>query len=445
MTPSLIPKLEPGEATSSPDMSCRYSASHPSPKSLANCRAHVLICKAAIPEFPRYSTEPDPSMRISGIPRRSSTGRPLVDGPVPAPGTPQDRFAAVLRRSNSRVVPIMSMNTNMAYPNPPVLRTSAVNLPMTGSSGARYASQPANQPVPSLSASTQPTLPTHPAADTSMESNSNNGIGGRGPALPGPTSSSTQWLSYECQRRHFNPMFKIKESRTRAGEVRYQCTVILKDIVVQSSSQFHNPVDAKMNVAEKALRQVRREWPTSGPNKGREHSPTTTTSNPHVSDTVHRQEELRWQLMRRHKTKNAEIPQPSPLEASGVDMSDPTQARAFVEGFKIGQMAAQRAAGRNGSSVSSIKESQTQRRTRSQSPAIQDGSSHSNGGRRYRYRSPLRGSSKVNCDSASPPRYYDGGRHDPRLPSTDRYRPCHPDVEDTHGRLHESDEAHQGH
>ncbi|ROV94337.1 hypothetical protein VMCG_08656 [Cytospora schulzeri] len=418
MNPISKPGLEPGEIASSPNT-------------------------FTLSPFSRYSNEEENPMKTSDTHRKhSAVGRYPRGGPIPAPGTPQDRFAAVLGRSNNRIVPIPS---GFMYPNPPITRDSNVDMRTTSSSGGRkYASsQPAIQTIPDFAAPAVCSLPIGPASETFVTNNGSNGLGGKGPTLPAPFAPATQWLSYECQRRHFNPEFKTKESRNSAGEVQYQCTVVLQDLVVQSNTQFDNLFDAKVHVADKALKQLRCKWPMAGPTRGRGHVLKAKNSNPQIIDSVRRQEELRQQLVRRPQSKSAETAQPRPMAPPSVDMSDPAQARAFVEGFKMGQVAAKRAGAGRGSSPSRVKDSETRLRTRSRSPGAHDGGPHSNGGRRHRHRSPLRdrGVTKIKSEFSSPPRYHDGSRHDPRLPSTDRYRPCRADAEDQHGRLREFGEA----
>lgn len=364
-----------------------------------------------------------------------------MGGPVPAPGTPQDRFAAVLGRSHNRIVPIPS---GMLYQNTNSSQEPGVGTRTTNSSGSSYASsQPTTQTIPNFAATAACNLPTGPATDTIRADNENNGSGGKGPTLPSPFAPATQWLSYECQRRRFNPEFKTKELRDNTGEVQYQCSVVMHGLVVHGNTQFDNVLDAKIHVAAKALRQLRCKWPMAGPARGRGHVSKVTNSNFQVRDSVRREEALRQQLMRRHQSKGVETPQPGPIAPSSVDMGDPAQARAFIEGFKEGQIAAKRAAAGHQPSPTRVKESETGLRTRSRSPAAHNSSSRSSGVRRHRHRSPLRGAPKIKSEFSSPPRYYDGSRHDPRLPSTDRYRPCHSDVEDQRGRLREFDEVQQ--
>ncbi|KUI70165.1 hypothetical protein VM1G_05749 [Cytospora mali] len=369
----------------------------------------------SIPVFPRYPTNQGRPMKASDLPQRPFTSARsyYTGGPVPAPGTPQDRFAATLGHSDSHFVPAPSMG--MIYPNPSFPRSPAVDMRMTGWRGTNYApSQPIIQTIPNYNS------PTGPAADTRMEknnnNNNNNGFGGKGPTLPPPFSPATQWLSYECQRRHFNPVFKLKESCTETGDPRYRCDVILRNIVVHSSVDFDNPVDARAHVAEKALKKVRYAWPIAGPSSMHACNSTSTTS--------------------KTKVKNEETPQPAPMAPSSIDMSDPVQARAYVEGFRMGQLSSHEDAAIHALSSPGFGQPERQARTRSRSPTVHRGSSPSNGGGRHRHRSPLWGSSKTKSEFSSPPRPHDGrhGRRRTRRVLVDRYRPCHSDAKDYRGQ-----------
>lgn len=183
--------------------------------------------------------------------------------------------------------------------------------------------------------------------------------------------------------------------------------MILKDIVIDSNTVFNDPADAKAHVADKALRYIRREWPRSGFPASSGGTPEQAAVKNKVEDLGRRQEELRQMLKQRHQTKSAEPAQSSPPVCSGVDMTDPAQARAFVEGFKVGQLAAQREAAGSGSSPSSIPQS----RRRSQSPGRGRSSSRSKADESYRQRSPIRDATKTSRGALSPPRYFDGSRH----------------------------------
>ncbi|KAL1873559.1 hypothetical protein Daus18300_003924 [Diaporthe australafricana] len=372
-----------------------------------------------VPPFPRYSIEPEyPIMTDSP---RNLFGRPFTPGPVPAPGTPQDRFAAVLGRSRytSLPAPVLGMDLNTSTPfstpinQPPSAFHNYMTAPGVLGPGALPTAQPPPGPVASGMRKPQ-------AAPTIFRSN--NLGGGRGPTLPEPGAPVTTWLSFECQRRHFNPEFQTKESLTKDGRPKYQSTVIVKDVVISSNALFDDPSDAKAHIADKALKYVRREWPKHGSTTSRGGIAGAPTIKKQGDDLGRRREELRQVLKQRHQTKTAEPLLSSPSVSSGVDMTDPEQARAFVEGFKIGQLAAQREA----AGISSSPSDTSLMRRRSRSPAHQNSSSQGKSDEAYRQRSPVRDATKRSRGAPSPPRYFDGSRHDVRLPSTDRYRPRSP-------------------
>lgn len=134
---------------------------------------------------------------------------------------------------------------------------------------------------------------------------------------------------------------------------------------------------------------------------------------------------------------------------TAVDMTNPEQARAYVEGFRMGQIAALQAA--NGPSRGRVTaprehEKKTRRgRSRSRARSRSPKRSHDDRHLRRRSRSSTRRSKSIN--KKCPPRYHDGSRRDPTLPSTDRYRPdppVEPKEEDNYGRLREDDISYNG-
>ncbi|KAJ0122631.1 hypothetical protein J7T55_003146 [Diaporthe amygdali] len=370
----LPPKMEPGEAPSSD-----------------------------APPFPSYSIQPEHPIMTSAP--RYPFVRPFAGGPIPAPGTPQDRFAAVLGRPRYSSLPApllgMALNTTTPFPPPSHQQSSAFGMHLAAPGVSTPGALSTPQPIPSLAA---PAVHKPQVGPTGRSSN--NG-GGRGPTLPEPGAPVTTWLSFECQRRHFNPEFKTREIFTKDGRPKYQCIVTVKDIVIDSNTLFNDPLDAKAHVADKALKYIRREWPRNGLPASYNSAPGAATVKNQVEDLGRRQEELRQMLKQRQQTKSAEPLQNSPPVSSGVDMTDPAQARAFVEGFKVGQLAAQREAAGGGSSPPSIPPS----RRRSRSPARRRSGSQGNADDSYRQRSPIRDATKTGTEAFSPPRYFDGSRH----------------------------------
>lgn len=170
---------------------------------------------------------------------------------------------------------------------------------------------------------------------------------------------------------------------------RYKCNVLVQNVFIQGSRLYDNPQEAKVTTSLKALKTVQ-SWPVP------------SSANPTASIRG-RQESQRASESETEK----EWPRPSgPSSTSGVDMSDPLQARAFVEGFRMGQLAAapNRPSTEDRTEVQENKRMSDSRRSRSRSPRRR------RRGSRHRSR------------SARP--YFDGSRHDPSLPSTDKYRPA---------------------
>ncbi|KAG8163235.1 hypothetical protein KVR01_006532 [Diaporthe batatas] len=374
-----------------------------------------------IPPFPSYSVEPE-GLPVASNPTKYPVPRSFTGGPVPAPGTPQDRFAAVLGHPRYGSVPTalmaMGFSADQPYQTHPNQQPSALNMqfsaPGVDIPGALPASQSMANYVP-------PALRQTPSGSNGRSDSSGSG---RGPTLPERGAPVTTWLSFECQRRHFNPEFKTKETFTKDGRPKYQSTVIVKDIVINSNSLFDDPAAAKAHIADKALRYIRREWPRNGLPASYGGTPEPTAVRTNMEDLGRRQEELRQLLKQRHQAKSIESKKSgsSPPVSASVDMSDPAQAQAFVEGFNVGRLAGLREASGSGASPPSIPQS----RRRSRSPGRGRSSSQSKAEKAeepYRQRSPIRNATRTSRTAPSPPRYFDGSRHDARLPSTDRYRP----------------------
>ncbi|POS69582.1 hypothetical protein DHEL01_v212024 [Diaporthe helianthi] len=378
-----------------------------------------------IPPFPSYSVEPE-APPVASNPTKYPLSRSFTGGPVPAPGTPQDRFAAVLGHPRYSSVPTalvgvgmgMGLGMNQPYQTPPNPQPSAFTMQFA----APGVDIPGALPVPQSTTNYVP--PALRKAQAGSHGRSDSSGSGRGPTLPERSAPVTTWLSFECQRRHFNPEFKTKETYTKDGRPKYQSTVVVKDIVIDSNSLFDDPAAAKAHIADKALRYIRREWPRNGLPASYGGTPEPIAPKTSVEDLGRRQEELRQLLKRRHQAKSTETQSSgnSPPASSSVDMSDPAQAQAFVEGFNVGRRAGLREASGSGPSPPSIPQS----RRRSRSPGRGRSSSQSKVAKSeepYRQRSPIRDAIRTSRIAPSPPRYFDGTRHDSRLPSTDRYRP----------------------
>lgn len=175
--------------------------------------------------------------------------------------------------------------------------------------------------------------------------------------------------------------------------------------MIDSNSLFDDPTAAKAYIADKAIRYIRR----NGLPASHGGNPGPTAVKIKVEDLGRRQEELRQILKQRHQSKSTEPQQNGnkPPVSSAVDMADPAQAQAFVEGFKVGRLAGLREAAGSGSSPPSISHS----RRRSRSPGCDRSGSQIKADELYRQRSPIRDAAKASRSAPSPPRYFDGSRH----------------------------------
>ncbi|KAH8752214.1 hypothetical protein F5883DRAFT_621453 [Diaporthe sp. PMI_573] len=186
----------------------------------------------------------------------------FTSGPIPAPGTHQDQFAAVLcpSRYSSMPTPPMGMELSMSAPspNPSLQHPSTFNMHFAAPGVATLEALPAPDRVASY---VPPDVGSPQVISTGRSVYSNKG---RGPAVPVQGAPATTWLSFECQRRHFNPRFKIKRTFAEDGRPNYQCSVTVKGHVINSNTLFSNTADAKTHVAEQALSYIRNNLPRSG-------------------------------------------------------------------------------------------------------------------------------------------------------------------------------------
>lgn len=278
----------------------------------------------------------------------------------------------------------------------------------------------------------------HMSFDISKQGSNSLKGSGRGPQRPLPGSPATQWLSYECQRRHFNPDIHV----VQLADGTFNCSIVIQGQVVSSGMAFADAHVARIHTASKAHKIVQK-WPVlafpanisvAHPQKTAGIKTMAMGVDRDRHDHVRRQQELRAQLLKNKQAKDGEQrsqrqevgsqPISAGLPSSEVDMTNPVEARAFVEGYKMGQQAAMRDAQVAAEGLASplmAKRSFTASRSRSLSRSTK-------GDRSYRHRSPPPTSSRLYIkheNGSSSPRYYDGSRHDPSLPSTDRYRPLH--------------------
>lgn len=378
--------------------------------------------------FPSYPVQMDhPSLSV-GMPTCPKADRHLLGGPDPAPGTPQGRFAATLGLSHK--------------PNGPA-GINPIGQPMTAMDNP-----PPFQPT--QNASLSPMIYNHNQVPFDMFKQGNYSVkgSGKGPTRPLPGSPATQWLSYECQRRHFNPDIHVVQK----ADGSYRCTIVIQNHVVQSNKSFPDAQAAKVHTASKAYGIVQK-WPKSGyppdmyatsPEKAVGKKAVAMGTDREGHDPLRRQQELRAQLLKNKQGKDGEQrsqtkevgsrPTSAGLPSSEVDMTNPIEARAFVEGFKMGQLAAMRDAQAAAEVLSPPPMSNkgfTWSRSRSPSRSTK-------GDRNHRHRSPFARVPQpiIKREQTSvPPRYHDGSRRDPSLPSTDRYRPRLLSKDPNFGRL----------
>lgn len=264
----------------------------------------------------------------AGLPTCPKADRGHLVGPVPAPGTPQDRFAATIGFPRN-AIPIGQ--TTGAKQNP--IYDEPTHTALLDSMVYNY---------------NQSTFDLSKQGHNSVKSS------GKGPTRPPAGSPATQWLSYECQRRHFNPDVHVVQQ----ADGTFRCTIVIQNHVVQSNKSFSDPQVAKVHTAVKAHSIVEK-WPLPGSSsdvpaafhkKAAGVKAVAAGANREGSDNLHRQHELRARLLKNQQSKHGEQrgetgdmgtqPISTGFASTAVDMTNPIEARAFVEGFKMGQLAA---------------------------------------------------------------------------------------------------------
>lgn len=179
----LPPKMEPGEAPSSGE------CSHPSQPLVYSPIKVITDPFTDAPPFPSYSIQPEHPIMTSAP--RYPFVRPFAGGPIPAPGTPQDRFAAVLGRPRYSSLPApllgMALNTTTPFPPPSHQQSSAFGMHLAAPGVSTPGALPAPQPIPSLAA------PAAHKPQVGPTGRSSNNGGGRGPTLPEPAAPVTTW------------------------------------------------------------------------------------------------------------------------------------------------------------------------------------------------------------------------------------------------------------
>lgn len=177
----------------------------------------------------------------------------------------------------------------------------------------------------------------------------------------------------------------------------------------------------------------------AGCTDGHGHTLPTGNNMPWMNDPFHTQGYWLREPAHHHQIKDT-VALPSGLTAPRcVDVRSPTQARAFVEGFKMGQYISVRAAARR--KHPTTKGLGTRPPYRPRSPATYKGSAPRNQPPFRRHQTPLQKDPKTKSKYPTLSGHHAGGHHDPLLPSTDQCRLGGPDVEDQHGRVREISEA----
>ena len=317
-----------------------------------------LIASIESDEFPRYSTTPSYSApQHRAYPYQKAAALNIRSGPAPQKGTPQDRFRTAVLGIDEASQPVSRTPYVPTAPVPIPFIPRPFNPAMTWGDftpgvPARNDGGPYGGPAPpaAFGANFTNTMPTAWAATMPFNAAPKTNTAHAGPrappvvnqtARPGQPKSEeapTARLSTECQDRAFNPEFI--ESTTPNGL--FWCSVRLKEQLIRPTKAYPTPSAAKLAIAERAL-QVIRSWP----------KPTKAERLRQKNDRIRcLDEQLRMITKERNDLKVGNINGDDSSQALkvavkgaenatiNVNMNNPVEARAFLEGIKVGQQLA---------------------------------------------------------------------------------------------------------
>ncbi|KAK3693470.1 hypothetical protein B0T22DRAFT_476317 [Podospora appendiculata] len=386
-------------------------------------------------------------------PNGGAAPRPLLHGPVPMFGSPQDPFkrAVLCAAPNGQTTMLSSLHPRSALPvtagdNPPgPFNGSAFASNTDGiSQGDKQKPIPTPQHIGNIAnfkefmafAKRNP----QPPPKTPSSHHGNTTAQHPGPATP------MQLLSLACQKRKFNPEWI---ERT-VSENKFTCDVLLRGQLVSSTKSYATPYVAKLVAAQKALKVVR-SW-GAAPNaevdstrsraydhkhgvaikQEKGNSPRKVLAGGHATGPAIKKEPGRGAngnstaqskpsgsegnassgtgrsttALKKQQMLIEEIQKTMGTAVPDRSKDDPEVAKAFLEGLALGS----RLAG-------SLSQTSRSRSSRSRSPSLRNADSS-----RFRTRSPVRPRVR-----ATPPPHYENF---PGRPNSDHYRPEDPSGRD---------------
>ncbi|KAK8113555.1 hypothetical protein PG984_014081 [Apiospora sp. TS-2023a] len=203
-----------------------------------------LASDIAMPPVPPMTSLPPP-------PRGSCSQRALLNGPSPEKGSGQDRFRQMMS----------GQAVGKAFPTPP---TSYPQLPGLTPQGTQLTSIAGYYPTPmnatdGRAASVNPSFGKDPGtsrSDSMPNGTSSNASNNKGAFRT--TYSSI--LSSECQSRHFNPSFTEWEG----SPGKFYAKVRIQDHTITDARAYRNTMEAKQALAKQAIDWIRANLPKDG-------------------------------------------------------------------------------------------------------------------------------------------------------------------------------------
>ncbi|KAK7963386.1 hypothetical protein PG988_010360 [Apiospora saccharicola] len=180
---------------------------------------------------------------VPPMPRGSCSQRALLNGPSPEKGSGQDRFRQMM---SGQAVGKAFPTPPTQYPQLPVLTPQVTQLTST----AGYYPTPMNA-TDGRAASVNPSRSDSMPNDTSSNASTNKGAF---------RTTYSSILSSECQSRHFNPSFTEWEG----SPGKFYAKVRIQDHTITDARAYRNTMEAKQALAKQAIDWIRANLPKDG-------------------------------------------------------------------------------------------------------------------------------------------------------------------------------------
>ncbi|KAK7936132.1 hypothetical protein PG985_001627 [Apiospora marii] len=210
---------------------------------------------------------PPPPPPMSPMPRRSCSQRALFNGPSPEKGSGQERFRQMM---SGQAIAKTFTTPPATYPQLPGLKPQGTQLPtaadyyptpMNGTDGRAVSVNPSSQLFTAATGygkdsgtSRSESMPA-PQRDTSTNNGTSSSNSSTNKGVFRTTYSSL--LSSECQSRRFNPAFTEWEG----SPGKFYAKVRIQDHTITDARAYRNAMEAKQALAKQAVQWIRDNLP----------------------------------------------------------------------------------------------------------------------------------------------------------------------------------------